>query len=116
MLLKENLPRHAGGHRSGPGLRSWRHRGLIRGRSAHRAGEWDHPPLPPKCPALNAMANIWQFMPENWLSNRVFLNHDDIVDHCCHAWNRLISQPWRINSVALPKWVRGYQTVGIGIT
>ncbi|MCA3348606.1 MAG: transposase, partial [Roseomonas sp.] len=65
-------------------------------------------PLPPKCPELNAMENIWQFMRDNWLSNRVFRNHDDIVDHCCRAWNSLISQPWRIMSIGLRKWVRGY--------
>ena len=49
-------------------------------------------PLPPKYPELNVMENIWQFMRDNWLSNRVFRDHDDIVDHCCDAWNRLISQ------------------------
>jgi len=25
----------------------------------------------------------WQFMRQNWLSNRVFKSFDDIVDHCC---------------------------------
>jgi hypothetical protein len=64
--------------------------------------------LLPKCPELNVMENIWRFMRDNWPSNRVFSDHDDIVDHCCHAWNRLISQPWRIMSIALQKWVRGY--------
>jgi transposase len=63
--------------------------------------------LPPKCPELNVMENIWQFMRDNWLSNRVFRDHDDIVDHCCHAWNRLISQAWRIMSIGLRHWVRG---------
>jgi len=28
--------------------------------------------LPPKCPELNPTENIWQFMRDNWLSNRVF--------------------------------------------
>jgi putative transposase len=28
------------------------------------------------------------------LSNRVFQCFDDIVDHCCDAWNALINQPW----------------------
>jgi hypothetical protein len=65
-------------------------------------------PLPPKCPELNVMQNIWQFMRDNWLSNRVFRHHDDIVDHCCHAWNKLISQPWRIMSIGLRKWAHGY--------
>lgn len=29
-------------------------------------------PLPPKCPGLNVVENIWQLMRDNWLSNRVF--------------------------------------------
>ncbi len=56
-------------------------------------------PLPPKCPELNPQENIWQFMRENWLSNRIFKSFNDIVDHCCDAWNKLIDQPWRIMSI-----------------
>jgi len=40
-------------------------------------------PLPPKSPELNPVENIWQFMRDNWLSNRVFRSYDDILDHCC---------------------------------
>ncbi|MGY4398972.1 hypothetical protein ACVWZA_004183 [Sphingomonas sp. UYAg733] len=29
-------------------------------------------PLPSKCPELNPVENVWQFMPDNWLSNRIF--------------------------------------------
>src|SRR6266567_8782586 len=29
-------------------------------------------PLPPRAPELNGQENIWQFMRQNWLSNRVF--------------------------------------------
>ncbi len=29
-------------------------------------------PLPAKCPELNPVENIWQFVRDNWLSNRVF--------------------------------------------
>ena len=36
-------------------------------------------PLPPKCPELNPVENIWQFMRDNWLSNRVFQSGDDLV-------------------------------------
>ena len=64
--------------------------------------------LPPKYPELNVMENIRQFMRDNWLSNRVFCNHDDIVDHCCHEWNRLSSQPLRIMSIELRTWTHGY--------
>jgi hypothetical protein len=61
-------------------------------------------PLPPKAPEMNPTENIWQFMRDNWLSNRVFASYDDIVDHCCDAWNRLIDQPWTIMSIGMREW------------
>jgi hypothetical protein len=65
-------------------------------------------PLPPKCPELNVMENVWQFMRDNWLSNRVFQDHDDIVAHCCRAWNTLVGQPWRIMTIGLREWAHGF--------
>jgi transposase len=65
-------------------------------------------PLPPKCPELNPVENVWQFMRDNWLSNRVFLSIKDIVGHCCEAWNRLIDQPWRIMSIGLRDWAHRF--------
>jgi transposase len=50
-------------------------------------------PLPPRCSELNPIENVWQFMRYNWLSNRIFKSHDDIVDHRCFAWNKLVNQP-----------------------
>jgi transposase len=61
-------------------------------------------PLPPKSPELNPTENIWQFMRENWLSNRVFTSYADILDHCCEAWNKLVDQPWIIMSIGLRDW------------
>jgi hypothetical protein len=61
-------------------------------------------PLPPRSPELNPQENIWQFMRANWLSNRVFKSFDDIVDHCCYAWNTLIDQPWKIMSITRRDW------------
>ena len=61
-------------------------------------------PLPPRAPELNSQENIWQFMRQNWLSNRIFKSFDDIVDHCCYAWNTLIDQPWKIMSIAHRDW------------
>jgi transposase len=49
--------------------------------------------LPPKSPELNPVENVWQFMRDNWLSNRVFKSYDDLVDHCGDAWNKLTDQP-----------------------
>ena len=65
-------------------------------------------PLPPKCPELNPTENVWQFLRDNYLSNRVFKSYDDIVDHCCDAWNKLIDQPWRIMSIGLRDWAYGF--------
>jgi len=61
-------------------------------------------PLPAKSPELNPVENVWQFMRDNWLSNRVFQSYDDILDHCAHAWNKLIEQPWKIMSIGLRAW------------
>lgn len=55
--------------------------------------------LPAKAPELNPVENVWQFMRDNWLSNRVFASYREIVDHCCDAWSRLVDQPWRIMSI-----------------
>jgi hypothetical protein len=64
--------------------------------------------LPPKSPELNPTENIWQFIRENWLSNRIFRSADDIVDHCCYAWNRLVAEPWRIMSIGLREWAHRF--------
>jgi transposase len=61
-------------------------------------------PLPAKAPELNSVENIWQFMRENWLSNRIFTSYTDILDHCCEAWNKLVDQPWTIMSIGLRDW------------
>lgn len=43
----------------------------------------------------------------NWLSNRIFTSYDNIVDHCCEAWNNLVDQPWHIMTIGRRKWARG---------
>ena len=68
-------------------------------------------PLPPRAPELNPQENIWQFMRANWLSNRIFKSFDEIVDHCCYAWNTLIDQPWKIMSIARRDWAVAGQSL-----
>jgi len=65
-------------------------------------------PLPPRCPELNPVENVWQFMRDNWLSNRIFKSHDDIVDHCCFAWNKRVDQPSKIMSIGLRQWAHEF--------
>ena len=64
--------------------------------------------LPPRSPELNPVENVWQFMRDNWLSNRIFKSYEDIVALCCQAWNNLIDQPWKIMSLGMPKWAHGF--------
>lgn len=64
--------------------------------------------LPPKCPELNPMENIWQFMRDNWISNRIFKSYEAILDHCCFAWNKLIDMPWKIMSIGIREWAHGF--------
>ena len=64
-------------------------------------------PLPPRSPELNPVENIWQFMRDNWLSNRIFDSYDHIVALCCEAWNKLIDQPWKIMSIGRRQWAYG---------
>ena len=65
-------------------------------------------PLPAKCPELNPVENVWQFIRDNWLSNRIFHSPENIVDHCCNAWNKLVDRPWRIMSIGLREWAHGF--------
>ncbi len=61
--------------------------------------------LPPKSPELNPVENTWQFIRYNRLSYRVLTSYQDILGHCCYAWNSPIEQPWAITSIGLRKWV-----------
>jgi hypothetical protein len=64
-------------------------------------------PLSPKSPEFNPVNDIGQFMRDNWLSNRVFKSYDDILDHCCFAWNS--------SSIALENHVHRDQRLGLPV-
>ena len=61
-------------------------------------------PLPPYSPELNPVENVWQFLRQNHLANRVFDTYTDIVDACCDAWNALMAAPDTIRSIATRQW------------
>jgi transposase len=73
-------------------------------------------PIPPRSPKLNPIENVWQFLRDNWLSNRVFKNCDDIVALCCESWNKLMDQPWRITSIGRRKWAHEFRSVSVSIS
>jgi transposase len=60
--------------------------------------------LPPYAPERNPVENVWQYLRQNDLSNRVFDTYAVIVDTCCDAWNALIAEPERIRSIATRQW------------
>lgn len=64
--------------------------------------------LPAKCPELNPQENVGEFMRDNWLSNRIFTCYDNLVDHCCDAWNQLVQQPWIVMSIGLRGWAHRF--------
>ena len=53
-----------------------------------RARQHHHNALAAQMPGTQPDRNVWQFIRDNWLSNRVFKSYDDIIDHCCDAWNK----------------------------
>ena len=65
--------------------------------------------LPSRAPELNPVENIWQYLRQTWLSNRVFDTYDDIIDAACDAWRRLIAQPGTITSIGSREWARAGQ-------
>ena len=55
--------------------------------------------LPPYSPELNPVENVWQYLRQNQLSNRVYDSYEAIVAACCKAWNDLMADPDRIRSI-----------------
>jgi DDE superfamily endonuclease len=82
--LEEISSDRAGWHQTGGKLRVPRNISLLH--------------LPPYSPELNPAENIWQFLRQNHLSNRVFESYTDIVDAYCAAWNAVVSEPKRVPS------------------
>jgi transposase len=60
--------------------------------------------LPSRAPELNPVENVWQFLRQAWLSNRVFDTYEAIIEAACDAWNRLMDQPQAITSIGMRDW------------
>jgi transposase len=61
-------------------------------------------PLPPYSPELNAAEKIWQYLKDTRLSNGVFASVDAVIAACCDAWNQLLAEPGRIQSLTSFEW------------
>ena len=53
-------------------------------------------PISPKAQSIREHLAV-----QDWLLNRIFRSYENLVDHYCHAWNKLVDQPWRIMSIGL---------------
>lgn len=60
--------------------------------------------LPPYSPELNPMEQVWQFLKQKFLANRVFKTYEDIVDACCQAWHNFKSELGRIKQTCSRSW------------
>ena len=60
--------------------------------------------LPPYSPELNPVENIWQYLRQNFLANRLYDDYDAIVDACCSAWNALLKIPDQLVSITERPW------------
>lgn len=85
---------------------------VLDGAGWHRSTDLVVPPnisllaLPPYSPELNPVENLWQFLRQNNLANRVFENYDAIVDICCEAWNALLAMPETVASITSREWAQ----------
>jgi len=67
-------------------------------------------PLPPYSPEPNPVENIWQYLRQNYLANRVLDTYDAILGACCDAWNALAGMPDTIRSIATRDWAKEVST------
>jgi hypothetical protein len=61
--------------------------------------------LPPYSPELNAIERVWLYLRERFLSHRLWPTSEDILDACCTAWNALLAETGRIQSLCDLDWI-----------
>ena len=55
--------------------------------------------LPPYSPELNPVERVWLYLRERYLSHRLFADYRAVVDACCKAWNALVAEKGRLQSL-----------------
>ncbi|MGM8891916.1 IS630 family transposase [Psychrobacter sp. 1Y1] len=60
--------------------------------------------LPPYSPELNSIEQVWSWMRQHCLANRVFKNYEDIVDSVCEAWNTFTESSERVTKLCSRDW------------
>ena len=62
--------------------------------------------LPAYSPELNPIENVWLYLRQNYLSNRVFDDYDAIVEACCDAWRAFAALTDVVMSVTQRVWAK----------
>jgi transposase len=60
--------------------------------------------IPPASPELNPTKNVWQYLRQTYLSNRIFTDYDHIVTCLCQAWCALLNETGRITKITYRDW------------
>jgi transposase len=66
--------------------------------------------LPSRAPELNPVENVWQYLRQSWLSNRVFDTYEAVLEAACEAWRMLLAQLATITSIGTRDWAHIGQT------
>jgi transposase len=56
-------------------------------------------PLPAYSPELNPVERVWLYLRERFLSHRVLVGYEAVLDAACRAWNALAAEPGRLASL-----------------
>jgi transposase len=84
----------------------------------HTAGHLRPPPnltlipLPPQCPELNPVENLWHYLRSHHWSNRAYADYDALRQAACDAWHASCLDPDTIRSVCRCSYLdeRGVKT------
>jgi transposase len=60
--------------------------------------------LPPYCPELTPMENVWDYLRSNKLCATVWNSYDEILEACRKAWLFFVNDPDRIRSIGTHDW------------
>lgn len=60
--------------------------------------------LPPACPECNPGENIWQYLHQTSLSNRLFDSDEVLCEACRQVWRKLTAEAGRIQTIASRTW------------
>jgi transposase len=63
-------------------------------------------PLPPYSPELNPVERIWLYLKERFLSHRLHTDYEAIADAASAAWNQLVAETGRLNSLCSYPWIQ----------